>query len=546
MKHNILISLASALLMACSAMALAGNNDDVLRQLDKVIADKELYISRKEASLSGLKQRLGGVSSLQQKYDICTKLFNAYLHYQADSAMNYINRKIELSARMGTTALHADEISINRAEALGVMGMYTEAFSELRRVDHSRLQGEALAYYYRTCRACYGWLADYTLSIAAKDSYQKKTCLYRDSILQTIPSGAERDVVWAEQKLLDGDSDMALQKLLSLTEQTARADSVGPRINAYLYYTLSEVYAARSDRDRQIYYLALTSMADLKASVREYASLQKLAQLMYETGDVGRAYSYLIRSMEDAVNCNARLRFIEVSQFFPIIDKAHDIEVQRDHRITRIFLVTLSLLGAALIVLVFFLYRWMTRLKQIRRYLSQTNSHMYDINKKLEETGRIKDVYIARYLDRCASYLNKLDSYRHSLVKFAMASRVEELFKAIKSDEFINEERRAFYSEFDKSFLELFPGFVGAFNNLLADDARITPKPGELLTIELRIFALIRLGVTDSSRIASFLGYSLTTIYNYRSKMRHRAKGSADSFEQEVMQLCATTATSSL
>jgi hypothetical protein len=162
---------------------------------------------------------------------------------------------------------------------------------------------------------------------------------------------------------------------------------------------------------------------------------------------------------------------------------------------------------------------------------------MHDINKKLEETGKIKDVYIAKYLDRCASYLNKLDSYRHSLVKFAMASRVDELFKAIKSDEFINEERRNFYNEFDKSFLDLFPDFVTAFNELLTDEARIYPKPGELLTPELRIFALIRLGVTDSNRIASFLGYSLTTIYNYRSKTRNKARGSKEQFEQDVMNL---------
>lgn len=118
-----------------------------------------------------------------------------------------------------------------------------------------------------------------------------------------------------------------------------------------------------------------------------------------------------------------------------------------------------------------------------------------------------------------------------------MASRIDDLFKAIKSEQFLRDERKNFYNEFDKSFLELFPHFVDSFNALLIDEEKIIPKPGELLTTELRIFALIRLGVTDSHRIAHLLGYSLATIYNYRSKLRNKALGDKDKFEQNVMNL---------
>ncbi len=159
------------------------------------------------------------------------------------------------------------------------------------------------------------------------------------------------------------------------------------------------------------------------------------------------------------------------------------------------------------------------------------------VNRELMQTGKIKEVYIARYLDRCVIYLDKLEQYRRSLAKLAMASRIDDLFRAIKSEQFIHDERKNFYNEFDKSFLELFPHFIESFNRLLVEEGRICPKPGELLTTELRIFALIRLGVTDSSRIAHFLGYSLATIYNYRSKMRNKATGNKDDFEKEVMNL---------
>ena len=179
----------------------------------------------------------------------------------------------------------------------------------------------------------------------------------------------------------------------------------------------------------------------------------------------------------------------------------------------------------------------MKNLSLVRQNLSHTNEKLKAANENLEQTGKIKEVYIARYLDRCVSYLNKLEQYRRSLEKLAMASRIEELFKAIRSEQFLRDERKNFYTEFDKSFLELFPNFIEDFNNLLAEDARIYPKPNELLNTELRIFALIRLGVTDANSIAHFLGYSLATVYNYRSKIRNRAKGDKDRFELEVMKL---------
>ena len=240
--------------------------------------------------------------------------------------------------------------------------------------------------------------------------------------------------------------------------------------------------------------------------------------------------------MDDAVACNASLRYIEVAQFNPIIDKAYTFKEQRSNTIIKIMLLCVSLLSFFLIIAVFYLYRWMKKLSVMRLNLKQANNQLKFTNEELEQTGKIKEVYIARYLDRCVAYLDKLEQYRRSLAKLAMASRVEDLNTSIKSDQLIRDERKAFYNEFDRSFLDLFPNFIQSFNNLLQEDGRIYPKSGELLTTELRIFALIRLGVTDSNQIAHFLSYSLATIYNYRSKLRNRALNK-DSFEEEVMKL---------
>jgi hypothetical protein len=241
--------------------------------------------------------------------------------------------------------------------------------------------------------------------------------------------------------------------------------------------------------------------------------------------------------MDDAVACNASLRYIEVAQYFPIIDKAYKLKEERGRTIRYGLLFFASFLSLVLIISVFWLYRWNQKLAMMRQNLSQANEQLRSVNRELEQTGKVKEVYIAHYLDQCVSYLDKLESYRRSLGKLAMASRFDDLFKAIKSDQFIRDERKEFYHQFDKSFLELFPNFINSFNELLVEEGRLSPKPNELLNTELRIFALIRLGVTDSNAIAHFLGYSLATVYNYRSRMKHRSIVDKDEFEQAVMNL---------
>lgn len=521
------------LLLTCSVSLSAKQTEygAALKRLDDIIDKKETYQLQREKQIDALKVQLAHSVDPADKYQLYGSLFDAYLHYQADSALHYINNRKEILPQLNRPELE-NEIIINRATVLGVMGMYIEAMEELERIDPQKLDERMLLSYYQTYRACYGWLADYTTNKEEKKKYLEKTDLYRDSIISVMPPETNRTIVAAEKYIVNGKADTALVML-----NDALKDVVDERQKVYIYYTLSEAYGIKKDTEKEIYYLILTAIADLESSVREYASLQKLAHLMYEQGDIDRAYKYLSCSMEDAVACNARLRFIEVTEFFPIIDKAYKLKEEKERAVSRTMLISVSLLSLFLLVAIFFLYRWMKKLSAMRRDLSLANEQMRLVNKELEQTGKIKEVYIARYLDRCVNYLDKLETYRRSLAKLAMASRIEDLFKAIKSEQFIRDERDEFYNEFDKSFLKLFPNFISAFNELLVEEGRVYPKSDELLTTELRIFALIRLGVVDSNKIAHFLGYSLATIYNYRSRMRNKAAGDKDQFEQNVMNL---------
>ena len=282
------------ILLTLSAQAQQANHEKVLQQLDEVITKKASFRTERETTISQLKQQLHYATTEEDKYKLCNELLGLYLHYQADSALYDINKKSEYALLLNKPELH-DEIIINRAEVMGVMGMYNEALTELQQISPSKLDKKNLIYYYFTARTCYGWLADYTIGHDAKQKYLHLTDLYRDSIMNSIDSGVDRNIVLAERFILSAQPDKALPMLNQML-----TTSLDLRQKAYIYYTLSMAYEVKNEPDMQIYYLAQTAIIDLSTSVREYASLQKLARLIYRHGDLKRAYSYLSCSMEDA------------------------------------------------------------------------------------------------------------------------------------------------------------------------------------------------------------------------------------------------------
>lgn len=524
--------LITLILPVCSseAVVLPDSVSRLLDELDEVIVMKSEYLARRFEKIRTLEQRALPATD-NQKYLLYDSLYTLYLHFQADSALSYIHRKEELLPRLDNAKLW-NEIFISRAEVMGVMGMYGEALAELAKINPALLPADLLSDYYYTYRTCYGWAAENTAVRPIRRQYEAKTNAYRDSILTLLPESMDRDITFCEKLILKHQPDKAIRLLQQLMQ-----DSTDGQRQIYLHYTLSKAYQAKRDTVQRVYHLAHTAMLDIRSAVREYVSLPELAIAVYELGDLERSYRYLNCSMEDAVACNARLRFMEVTAFYPIIDRAYKAQENQRKELNRMLLISVSSLAVLLVIALCYLYYWMKKISMMRRHLYQANKKLVEANATLKETGKIKEVYIARYLDRCVFYLDKLEQYRRSLEKLAMASKIDELFKAIRSEQFLRDERKAFYNEFDKSFLDLFPTFIEDFNKLLTDEGKVYPKPGELLNTELRIFALIRLGVTDSNRITHFLGYSLATVYNYRSKIRNKAVGDKEEFESLVMKL---------
>ena len=295
-----------------------------LLELDEAIARKPEYRARKEARIADLRRRLHYAVDTLEQYALCEELFDEYLHYQADSAVHYLNRRLQLLPSCGQDDLKA-RAYIDRAAVMGVTGMYAAAVEVLTAIPTERLKPETLVEYYRACRSCYGWMADYSLAIQGKRRYMEQTDRYRDSIL-LVDNPVTADIARAERAALGGKAEEAV----AILRKYLPGDTDDLETLSYLNYTMYEAYVAKGDTARQVYYLARTAVHDMERSVREYASLHKLARLLHEQGDLDRAYAYLNCSMEDAVACHARLRSLEVTEIYPIIDRAyHDKEAHR-------------------------------------------------------------------------------------------------------------------------------------------------------------------------------------------------------------------------
>lgn len=522
----------------------ANNADSLLKELDKTVDNYQFYSGQKEEQLNKLKELLKYSSEDNQRYQICGKLFDEYKVYKSDSALTYARRKLEIAERLNSSRDLVDS-RLNLADIMGITGMYKESMDVLAAISVTELH-DLKPYYFYIYRTVYGFMADYTVSTQNKKQYQDIINTYRDSLLLINPRSSSTHVMVQSDKLIaEKKYDEALQ-LLQKYYPTINND-VHER--AIIAYSIALAYHGMQERENEKNWLTISAINDIKSATKEYISLRNLAFLLYEDGDLDRAYKYMKRSLDDALFCNARLRTYEISKMMPIIDKAYQHQTESRQRLMMTTIIIVSILSLLLMIATFFVYRQMkkvavarqnlssanTQLNELNRELSKINTEIKETNRTLSESNLIKEEYIGRYMDQCSEYIDKLDNYRRSLNKTATSGKVEDLLQALKSKQFIEDELKEFYTNFDITFLQLFPDFVEEFKKLLVDDEYLQLRQGQLLNTELRIYALIRLGISDSVKISHFLRCSLSTIYNYRTKIRNKAIGQRDEFEERVM-----------
>lgn len=530
------------------SMPLFANNDidSLLKVLDSSVDNYQVFSNQKEEQLNKLKDLLKYTNNDDQRYKICGQLYDDYKSYKSDSALTYAQKKLQIAEKMNNR-WNLTDAKLNLASIMGTSGMYKESMDILETINIQD-NPDLKAYYFHVYRTVYGFMADYTVSTREKERYNKLVSNFRDSLLVVNPPNSETHImVKTDQLIANKKSDEAIKILLTYYP-TIKNDK---HTRAIIAYCISVTYQKQQNRENEKKWLIISAINDIQSATKDYISLRSLAFLLYEEGDIDRAYKYIKRSLEDALFCNARLRTYEISQMLPIIDQAYQHQSQARQRQLIISLISISLLSVFLLIAVLSVYRQMRKLSVARKDLSQANKLLNDLNKELSETNKllkhsnetlseanlIKEEYIGRYMDQCSAYIDKLDDYRRLLNKTATAGKIDDLIQTIKSKQFIEDELKEFYTNFDSTFLQLFPTFVEEFSALLVDNEEIQLKSGELLNTELRIFALIRLGISDSVKISHFLRYSLSTIYNYRTKLRNKSAVPRDEFESYVMKI---------
>jgi len=530
------------------SMSLFANNDidSLLKVLDSSVDNYQVFSSQKEEQLNKLKELLRYTNNDDQRYKICGQLYDDYKSYKSDSALTYAQKKLQIAEKMNNR-WNLTDAKLNLASIMGTSGMYKESMDILETINIQD-NPDLKAYYFHVYRTVYGFMADYTVSTREKERYNKLVSNFRDSLLVVNPPHSETHImVKTDQLIANKKSDEAIKILLTYYP-TIKNDK---HTRAIIAFCISVTYQKQQNRENEKKWLIISAINDIQSATKDYISLRSLAFLLYKEGDIDRAYKYIKRSLEDALFCNARLRTYEISQMLPIIDQAYQHQSQARQRQLIISLISISLLSVFLLIAVLSVYRQMRKLSVARKDLSQANKLLNDLNKELSETNKllkhsnetlseanlIKEEYIGRYMDQCSAYIDKLDDYRRLLNKTATAGKIDDLIQTIKSKQFIEDELKEFYTNFDSTFLQLFPTFVEEFSVLLVDNEEIQLKSGELLNTELRIFALIRLGISDSVKISHFLRYSLSTIYNYRTKLRNKSAVPRDEFESYVMKI---------
>ncbi|RXK85673.1 DUF6377 domain-containing protein [Filimonas effusa] len=524
-----------------SLMGYATPADSVMAVLDKTVAEKAKFAAWKEQQIAALRSSAIRLTP----YDYNKAMYDAFRKFRLDSALFYVRTNFETVQHSGNKE-QLQEAALQLASIYSFVGRYLEAEDLLNSVNVHQLPAGLVPVYYEARLRFFEHYS--TSSKGHAGGYRSRAATYRDSLIAVIDTASSScKLLLAERDIELGHPQIAEQNLLRLLPLLAEEHSE----YAMAAYLLAKIYGKQKNQELEKLYYARSAIADLRNAVKDQASILNLALICYANGDIDRAYLYTRSVIEDALFSKLQFRTIQLSEFFSIINAAYqEREAARKSQL-QVALWAISLLSCFLILAVVYVYKQMKKLSRMREELYEgsrkltalnteivhANEQLRERNAQLSEANHVKEEYIAHFFDLCSSYINKLENYRKTLQQKATSRKMDELLDLLRSTSLVDDELDELYRNFDSIFLHLYPGFVQDFNRLLLPEEQVVLRSGELLNTELRIFALIRLGISDSVKIAAFLRYSLSTIYNYRTRTRNKAAVSRDEFESSIMKI---------
>lgn len=519
------------------------STDVIIKELNDALKNKQHYVKIKEERILNFKKIKSENLTKEQEYNYNKTLYIEYQKLNSDSAIQYVKKNLKIADELHNKELY-NLAQLQLVTLYSSSGKYRESEAILKSINKKNLAVSLIPAYYIANREFFEHYAANSYS----PEYRKQIGKYRDSLLGVLnPNTLEFQINRIQQDIFNRKFDKPRKQLLDLLNKTKEES---PQY-AMITYLLGKIAEATHQLELRKKYYALSATSDLKNANKDNASLQELALVFYEIGDVDMAYKLTQSAIEDALYCNVQFRTLLMSEVYSIINTVYlEREAQRKSDL-QIYLLCISLLSLFLLIAIIYVYKQMKKVSRIRTELYETSQKLAELNKditetngqlqesnlQLSESNLVKEEYIAHFFNLCSTYINKLENYRIILNKKATAKQFDEIYKILKSTTLVDNELEELYKNFDIIFLNLYPTFVKDFNALLIPEEQIVLKQNELLNTELRIFALIRLGITDSVKIAAFLRYSLSTIYNYRTRARNKAAVSRNDFEEMVSKI---------
>lgn len=535
----ILLILMPVSAMAKQTLATTDITDErhLLELLDSYIEKRDVYAKQKEEKLKQLKLRLRTADNNAARLAILDKIYREYYTYRYDSALVYADRGLALS-QSNNDAYFTMLNRINRAAVLSTGGLYSQSEALLNKIGKEGVPPRLRQYYYYT----FTWLYNYWESFCDKSEFKDDLHKKKHHYLKLTVSATSNDNTALHAYL---NAELAFMEnplgknVLSLYTTALMHSPVNSRVHASAAYCIARYYREIGKTPLYEKYIIEAAISDMVCPLKENLALQEFSTYLYKKDAkyADHAARYIYCSMEDAKFYNNRLRMLEISNILPIIATANQEALAHKERIVRGVLAVVSFMSLVLFAMAIFGYKQNKWLARSRREIRSQNRQLTELNEKLIATNHRRETYMRLFMDISAVYIRKLIEYRKLVSRKIKANQAADLLKTINSYKLAEEEATTFYTRFDRAFIELYPGFVDELNALLMPEVQIELPSPNSLTTEARIYALMRLGVTDSQEIATLLFYSTQTIYNYKSAMRTRAIN-RDTFDEDISRLC--------
>lgn len=510
------------------------DTDSLISVLKKEIDQREIYVDEKLERIERLKQSLSRVKANdhEARFEIYNGLYHQYKTFIYDSGFQYAKKLVNTAQQLN------DKTKIAYARVkLGFIlissGMFKETFDSLKLVEVKYLVDSTRIDYYRLLSRAYSDLNIYNNDQYYRNVYVALDQRYLDSALSISPPGSYHFYY------LGGVKNIYLrnfEKSAKLIETVIRTQKLTYPQLAVNYYDLSNAYRNLKDEKKSIQYMIMSSLSDIRAATKETAAMHTLARILYEKGDTENAYTFIKQALNDAEYYGAKQRKVEIMAILPLIASARLSSVDEQRKVWFTYSAGVTILILVVVVFSIIISKQLKKLKIAESVIREANRNLQEINHKLIEADKIKEEYIGYYFSNNSQYIDKIESFRNSIDQKLQTRKVDDIRYLVSTINPVHE-REELYFNFDKIFLKLFPDFVRTFNSYFDSEHRIVLKENQLLNTELRIFALIRLGIHDSEKIAKILGYSVNTIYAYKNRVKSKSIIPNEEFDARIMEI---------